>query len=152
MFDIEQLKNLLKSIYKLADEYFIPITTNWYTPAGNIPDETKTYIGYRIISKRKVTYDSIDTQRKSYIKIFFRLSFIGKNAEQLSDQIHFWEDQEEVLKIIDSYHLKFDYNNMTSYTYPTQMLKNNMAWIYDLSVYFDYLEELKLQEQIRNKK
>ena len=62
MFDLKRLKELLKSIYKLDDKYLMPITTNWYVPAGNIVDETKTYIGYRIISKRTISYDSVDNQ------------------------------------------------------------------------------------------
>jgi hypothetical protein len=152
MFDLKRLKELLKSIYKLDDKYLMPITNNWFLPDGNIADVTKTYIGYRIMSKRTISYDSVDNQRKSYIKISFRLSFIGKNAEQLSDQIHFWKDQEDILKILDSYHLKLDCSDMCSYTYPTQMLKYEMAWIFDLTVKADYLEELKLQEQSRNRK
>ena len=146
MLDSKTLRLIIKSIFNIDDDYIVPIINNWFLPQVNLDKKTGTYIGYRILSKRYSYADSSSNiLKKDSIKVAFRLTFIGYNAEKLADQIHFWRDQKSVNKLFDSYKLKLNYSDMTSFTYPIKSENYPIAWIFDLSVLSDYFEDLKLQ-------
>lgn len=146
MLDSKTLRLIIKSIFNIDDDYIVPITSNWFVPDVNLDTNPGTYIGYRIISKRIVHTESSNNNLKiDSIKVFFRLTFIGSNAEQLADQIYFWQDQKTVKKVFDSYKLRFNYSQIDSYSYPIKSRNFEMSWVFDLSVFSDYLEDLKLQ-------
>ena len=146
MLDSKTLRLIIKSIFNIDDDYIVPITSNWFVPDVNLDTNPGTYIGYRIMSKRNVFAENSNNNLKiDSIKVCFRLTFIGSDAEQLADQIYFWKDQKTVKKIFDSYKLRFNYSDMVSFSYPIKFKNFDMSWIFDLSVFSDYLEDLKIQ-------
>ena len=145
MIDSETLRDIIKEIFKIDEKYIIPINMNWFFPIVDTQDVDCTYIGYRIIQKKMVPAESqFNENKKDFIRISFRLTFIGKNAEKISDQIHFWKDIDDVNKVFKKYKVELNYNSMESFTYPMKDSSWPMAWVFDMSVSSDYNEELKL--------
>ena len=149
MLDTATLRQIIKEIYNLDDDCIKAITTNWFLPeiTNDIPE---IIIGYRILSKRKINAeDSFNKEKKDCIKSSFRIVFVGENAEQFADQLHFWQDNKEVLKIFDKYKVKINFNDMTAFTYPIKAGNCEMAWIFDMSARSDYHSDLKLAKANR---
>lgn len=144
MLDTATLRKIIKEIYNLDDDCIKTISTNWFIP--EIPtDNPEIIIGYRITSKRKISAEnSFNKERRDCIESSFRLSFVGEKAEQFADQIHFWQDNKDVIKIFDKYKIKINFHNMTNFTYPIKDGICEVAWIFDMSACSDYHSDLKL--------
>ena len=54
MLDSNTLCNIIKEVFKLDDSHIIPITSNWFIPDSDFLDKESIYIGYRIISSKKI--------------------------------------------------------------------------------------------------
>ena len=140
------LRQLIKDIYNFEEEFIIPVSSNCFLPDVTLIEKPGTYIGYRILSKRiHYSQDKENKQLVDAIKVSFRLSLVGIKAEELADQIHFWNDNHDIQKLFASYKLRFNYSDMTNFTYP--MRKENspaeIAWICDMSCCSDYFQDLK---------
>ena len=48
-------------------------------------EKSRTYIGYRILNKT-----AVDSE-KTVMKVDFRITVFGGNAEKIADTIHFWK-------------------------------------------------------------
>ncbi len=150
MLDSNTLHNIIKEIFNLDDSYIIPINTNWFIPDVDFSNDNGIYIGYRIISSRKVSAENeYNKTNKSYIRTAFRLAFIGINAEKYASQIHFWDDMKDIRKIFEKYKVKIDYDDIQSFTYPAKNQKFEMAWVFDMVAKTDYQEDLKLVKEDR---
>lgn len=140
------LRQLIKDIYNLEDEFIIPISSNWFLPDVNLIEKPGTYIGYRIISKKnRFAEDNDDKQSLDSIKVSFRLCFIGIQAEELVDQIHFWKVNHNIQKLFASYKLILNYSDMTIFSYPMR-IENSPAetvWICDMSCCSNFYQDLK---------
>lgn len=143
MLTLQILHQIIKEIYALDDKYIVPISSNWFVPNVELDSEPATYIGYRILHKKMIASGS--SEKTEHMDTRFRLTFIGKNAEFLSDQIHFWNYDSKICKIFASHNLKVVFDS--SFSYPMQ---NEMCWIADFDAYSDFSEDLKLYNQ--NKK
>jgi len=146
MLNSKLLKQLLKDVYNLDDDFILPISTNWFVPDVNLIDKPGTYIGYRILAKKNHYAEAQDNKRrKDYIRVSFRLCFVGPNAEDLAEQVHFWKDNYNVQNFFSSHKLILNYTDMTSFTYPVskENQSNEMAWIIDMSCNSDYFQDLK---------
>ena len=149
MLDTATLRQIIKEIYNLDDDCIKAITTNWFLPeiTNDIPE---IIVGYRILSKKKICAEnSFNKEQKDCIRSSFRLTFVGENAEQFADQIHFWQDNKDVMKIFDKYKIKLNSYDMTAFTYPIKAGKCEMAWIWDMSANSDYHSDLKLSKANR---
>ena len=146
MLDSNKLKKIIKEIYNLDDKYIIPITTNWFLPDSDFSDKESIYIGYRIISSKKVSANNKYNKYKvDYIKTSIRLTFVGINAEKYASEIHFWDDMKDVKKIFEKYKVQMDFNDIQSFTYPIRNeIECDMVWVFDMCVKTDYQEDLKL--------
>ena len=83
MLTAEGLRTILLKVFKLNEEFIVPMDNGWYVPSFDKEKiKTETYIGYRILSKRVLNNGSICCR--------FRLSFIGKSAEEFCDSLLFW--------------------------------------------------------------
>lgn len=146
MLDANSLRNVLKEIFGIEDKYLVPISTNWFLPTVDPSDTTNTWIGYRIQSKKPTSraYQS-GVEYVKPIKVNFRLSFVGKNAEALADQVLLWEDRTDVTKAFESIKAQINYNDRQSFSYPVRNggFNDELCWIVDLSVQTFYEVDTK---------
>lgn len=140
MLDSKTLRQIIKEIYQLDDDFIVPISSNWFVPEVKLDEKPGTYIGYRIVSKKNY----FSTSEADELKVSFRLTFIGENAEKLADNVHFWKDMKEVQKVFLKYKIQLNYSDCVSFTYPLKNDKSEMSWIIDMSCYSDYIQDLKL--------
>ena len=146
MLNAQTLRSILKDIYGIEDKYLVPISTNWFIPTVDPEDKIGTWIGYRIISKKPVlrAYQSGRNMVKS-IKVSFRITFVGPDAEKLADQVLLWEDRTDVTEAFGSHQAEINYTDRTSFTYPVRNggFNDSMAWIVDLTAQTFYEVDTK---------
>ena len=150
MLNTETLRQIIKEIYKIEDEFIVPITTNWFIPDVKTKSESSIFIGYRIINKRKGSIENKnDSTKIDVIKTSFRLVFIGEDAEKFADEIHFWEDNKDILRIFEKYRIQVNSNHIDAFTYPIRDCNCDLAWIIDLDATSDYKSDLKISKSNR---
>lgn len=136
MLNSESLRQILKEIFGVEDKYLVPISTNWFVPTIDPEDKVGSWIGYRIQSKKPYVraYQTGATIHKP-IKVNFRLSFVGPEAEALADQILLWEDRTDVQKAFEKVKAQINYTDRVSFTYPVRNggFNDSLCWIVDLS-------------------
>ena len=67
-----------------------------------------------------------------YLRANFRLSFVGENAEELSQEVLLWQCNEKADSLFEKYNIQIDYPGITVFSYPVKE-SNKIAWIADLS-------------------
>lgn len=146
MLNSTTLRSVLKEIFGIEDKYLVPISTNWFLPTVDPEDTVNTWIGYRIQSKKPTAraYQSTDTMVKP-VKVSFRLSFVGKNAEALADQVLLWEDRTDVTNAFSAVKAQINYQDRTSFTYPVRNggFNDELCWIVDLTAQTFYEVDTK---------
>lgn len=136
MLNSKSLRDILKEIYGIEDKYLVPISTNWFIPTVNPEDKVGTWIGYRILSKKPYTRAYQGGLFYSVpLKVNFRLSFVGPQAEELADQTMFWENRTDVVKAFEKVQAQINYTDRTSFTYPIRNggFNDSLSWIVDMS-------------------
>ena len=120
------LKEILKTLFSLDDEHLVPITTNWFVPEIKSGTNEDT-IGYRVQSK------SLKEEKgRKYLRVNFRLSFVGEHAEELSQEVLLWQCDEKMDSLFEKYNIQIDYAGMSVFSYPIKD-SDKIAWIVDLS-------------------
>ena len=146
MLNATTLRSALKTIFGIKDEYLVPISTNWFLPTVDPEDKIGTWIGYRILSKKPTVraYQSGVMYVKP-IKVNFRLSFVGRQAEELADQVLLWEDRKDVTEAFESIGAQINYADRTSFSYPVRNggFNDELCWIVDLSAQTFYEVDTK---------
>lgn len=146
MLDATSLRQILKEIYGVDDRFIVPISTNWFVPTVNPEETVGTWIGYRIISKQPLlrAYQQGVFIEKS-IRVSFRLSFVGPEAEKLADQTLLWEDRTDVTNIFAEHKAQINYKDRTAFTYPVRNggFNDSLAWIVDMSAQTFYEVDTK---------
>lgn len=141
MLKSESLRAVLKEIFGIDDKYLVPISTNWFVPTTDPDDKVSSWIGYRIMSKKPyVRAYRAGTSYTKPIKVTFRLSFVGPQAEDLSDQVLMWDDRKDVEEAFEKIGVQINYQDRTSFTYPVRNggFNDDMCWIVDLSAQTSY--------------
>lgn len=136
MLDSKSLRDILKEIYGVEDKYLVPISTNWFIPTIDPEDKIGTWIGYRILSKKPYTRAyQIGLCYSVPLKVNFRLSFVGPQAEELADQTMIWENRTDVIKAFEKVQAQINYIDRTSFTYPVRNggFNDSLSWIVDMS-------------------
>ena len=146
MLDAKSLRSILKEIYGVEDKYLVPISTNWFLPTVDPEDKIGTWVGYRILSKKPLlrAYQQGRHMVKS-IKVNFRITFVGPQAEELADQVMIWEDRTDVTEAFAKHKSQINYVDRTSFTYPVRNggFNDELAWIVDLSAQTFYEVDTK---------
>lgn len=146
MLDTDSLRSVLKEIFGIDDKHLVPLSTNWFVPTIDPLDKKNTWIGYRIISKRPTmrAYQS-GTMMVKPLKVTFRISFVGKQAEKFSDQVLMWEDRTDVTKAFESVSAQLNYQDRNAFTYPVRNggFNDDLCWIVDLSAQTFYEVDTK---------
>ena len=141
MLNTETLREVLKEIYAYDDEHLLPIAIKGYIPDVSLNEKRESYIGYRIISKWPTKPEG------SVITVNFRISLVGDKAEETADSILFWKVNKKVNKILDSYGIVLNLNDIREYSIPIKDDSAEMAWIVDMSAESDYVEKIKLLDK-----
>lgn len=152
MLDSNTLRDVLKEVFGIDDKHLVPISTNWFVPTVDPEDKKGSWIGYRIQSKRPYVraYQTGRTIQKP-IKVNFRLSFVGPEAEKLADQILLWEDRADVQQAFEKVKAQINYDDRTSFTYPVRNggFNDSLCWIVDLSAQTFYEVDTKQEPWIK---
>ena len=151
MLDAEILRNILKDIYGVEDKFLVPISTNWFVPTVDPDEKIGTFIGYRVISKEPLirAYQK-DVHMVKSVRVSFRLTFVGPQAEQFADQTLLWDERTDVIKAFEKYKAQINYKSRTSFSYPVRNggFNDSLAWIVDMSVQTFYEADTKQQPWI----
>lgn len=146
MLNAEILRDTLKEIFGIDDKYLVPISTNWFLPTTDPEDHVGTWIGYRIISKKPyVRAAQYGKDMVKPIKVTFRITFVGPQAEKLADQVLMWEDRADVTEAFEKSRTQINYTDRTSFTYPVRNggFNDDLAWVVDLSAQTSYEVDTK---------
>lgn len=146
MLNAKILRETLKEIFGVEDKYLVPISTNWFLPTTDPEDKVHTWIGYRILNKKPYTRASQRGRDMTKdLKVHFRITFVGPDAEELADQVLLWEDRKDVTDAFEKSVSQINYNDRTSFTYPVRNggYNDEMAWIVDLSAQTSYIVDTK---------
>lgn len=146
MLNTEALRATLKEIYGIEDKYLVPISTNWFLPTTDPNDKVHTWIGYRILNKKpyvRAMQQGRDMTKP--IKVSFRLTFVGPQAEEFADQTLLWEDRTDVINAFERTESQINYTDRTAFTYPVRNggYNDDMAWIVDMSAQTSYTVDTK---------
>lgn len=136
MLNSKSLRDILKEIYGIEDKYLVPISTNWFIPTIDPEDKIGTWIGYRILSKKPYARAyQIGLCYSVPLKVTFRLSFVGPQAEELADQTMIWENRTDVIEAFEKVQAQINYTDRTSFTYPVRNggFNDSLSWIVDMS-------------------
>ncbi len=143
MLNSSTLRQALKEIFGIEDKYLVPLDEGWYVPTYDKEDKVGTWAGYRVMSKvpnvRTFTgrNDEGPTKIKS-IKVSFRLSFIGPQAEDLAEQLLLWDDRKDVQTAFEKYCVaQINYNKRQQFSYPVKQggLNDNLCWVTDFETH-----------------
>lgn len=152
MLDATSLRSVLKEIFGIEDKYLVPISTNWFVPTVDPEDKTGSWIGYRILNKRPTmrAYQH-GTKMVKPIRVSFRISFVGKQAEELADQVLLWEDRTDVTEAFDSIKAQINYQDRQAFSYPIRNggFNDELCWIVDLSAQTFYEVDTKQEPWIK---
>lgn len=146
MLNTKALRDTLKEIYGVEDKYLVPISTNWFLPTTDPNDKVHTWIGYRILNKKpyvRAMQQGRDMTKP--IKVSFRLTFVGPQAEEFADQTLLWEDRTDVINAFERTESQINYTDRTAFTYPVRNggYNDDMAWIVDMSAQTSYTVDTK---------
>ena len=146
MLNAKILRGTLKEIFDIDDKHLVPISTNWFLPTTDPEDHIGTWIGYRIISKKPyVRAAQYGKDMVKPIKVQFRITFVGPQAEELSDQVLLWEDRTDVTEAFEKSQTQINYTDRTSFSYPVRNggFNDDLAWVVDLSAQTSYEVDTK---------
>ena len=158
MINAQILRATLKEIFGVEDKYLVPISTNWFLPTTDSEDKVGTWIGYRIIDTRPYVraYMGLNGRNRNLIhkpiKVSFRLTFVGPQAEELADQTLLWEDRGDVSDAFAKSNTQINYSDRTSFTYPVRNggYNDDLAWIVDMQCQTEYIVDTGQEPWIIN--
>lgn len=141
MIDSDTLRLVLKDIFGIDDDHLVPISTNWFIPTVDPEDKTSSWIGYRILDKKPYARAwQGGVMMNKPLKVHFRITFMGPQAEALSDQTLLWEDRDDVREAFEKYQAQINYQDRTSFSYPVRNggFNDELAWVVDMSLQTSY--------------
>ena len=149
MLDSAALRQALKDIYGVEDKYLVPLDQGWYVPTYDHNDKVGSWIGYRILSVKpnvRAGYTGISYNKS--VKIRFRLSFVGKQAEELALQTLLFDDRLDVIKAFEKSQTQLNYISRDILTYPLKEggLNDNLVWFTDIECQSFYAADVKYED------
>lgn len=136
MLSSKILREILKTVFDVKDKYLVPMNEGWFVPTVPVEEKVGDWIGYRINNLRP--YARAYVSGKAYtkpVKVKFRVTFVGPNAEEFAQQTLFWEDRTDVTEAFEKYGVQINYNERSVYSYPIKNKGFNdyCAWVVDFS-------------------
>lgn len=146
MLNTDILRSIIKEIYGVDDKYIVPIATNWFLPTVDKDDKVGTWIGYRILNKEPYAraWQSGLFMVKP-LKMKFRLSFTGPQAEELANQTLLWEDRYDVTVAFERHQIQVNYTTRQLFSYPVRNsgFNDEMCWVVDFDAQTTYEVDTK---------
>lgn len=140
MLDSTSLRQALKTILGIEDRYLVPLDAGWYVPTYDKADTVGTWVGYRILNKQAAVrtftgYGKDGPSKIKNIKVTFRISFVGPQAEELCDQTIMWDDRTDVQEAFEKANAQINYTDRNAFSYPVKNggLNDNVCWCVDFS-------------------
>lgn len=150
MLNAQALRDTLQYIYDIDDKHLVPISTNWFIPTVDPKDKVGTWIGYRILSVEPYarTYSTPCKGGQDYnkpVKIAFRVSFIGPQAEELAQSTLMWDDRTDVQQAFEKTLTQINYNDRQIFSYPVRNggYNDEQCWIVDFTAQSTYTLHIK---------
>lgn len=146
MLNSTELRIALKAIYGVEDKYIVPLDEGWYVPTYDKNEKVGTWIGYRILEvKPNVRAGYTGSSYNQSVKIRFRLSFIGTNAEELALQTLLFDDRLDVVKAFEASQTQLNYTSRSIMTYPVKEggLNDSLVWFTDIDCQSFYAVDVK---------
>lgn len=146
MLDSEALRTALKEIYGIDDKYLVPLDSGWYVPTYDKADKMSTWIGYRILEvKPNVRAGYSGSSYSKSVKVKFRLSFVGRQAEQLALQTLLFDDRQDVTKAFEKSQTQLNYVSREILTYPIKEggLNDSLCWFTDVDCQSFYAADVR---------
>lgn len=157
MLDSTRLREVLQYIYDIDDKHLIPISTNWFVPSVDPEDKVGTWIGYRIQSVRPYarTYSVNKGNGQDYnkpVKVSFRLSFVGPQAEEFAHSTLMWDDRTDVQQAFEKSFTQINYNDRQIFSYPIRNggYNDELCWIVDFTAQTTYTLHIDRDPWISN--
>lgn len=144
MLNSETLRQAIISIFGIPEKYVVPLDEGWYVPTYDKNDKVGTWIGYRILTKKQISrVIRQDTIFGKSIKVKFRLTFVGPQAEELADSTIMWDDRKDVIKIFTDLQFQLNYNKRQMFSYPVANggLNDNLCWCVDFEAQGFYTQQ-----------
>lgn len=145
MLSSTELRKALQYIYDIDDKHLVPICGNWFIPTIDPEDKVGTWIGYRIQSVKPYAraYSSPSKGGQDYnkpVKISFRISFVGPQAEELAHSVLLWDDRTDVQQAFEKSLTQLNYNERQIFSYPVRNggYNDELCWIVDLTAQSTY--------------
>lgn len=154
MLNSSTLRDILKEIFGIDDAHLVPINTDWFVPTIDPGDKVSSWIGYRIQSKKPyVRAYQAGTYMEKPIRVNFRLTFMGPQAESLADQVLLWEDRWDVQEAFDKRKAQINYVDRTCFTYPIRNggFNDEICWIVDMTAQTSYEADTKQTPWVKPK-
>lgn len=146
MLDTTSLRQALLDIYGIDEKYLVPMDNGWYVPTYDKNDKVGTWIGYRILSvKPNIRAGYTGQSYVKSVKIRFRVSFIGKQAEELALQTLLFDDRQDVIKAFEKSQTQLNYISRELLTYPVREggLNDSLVWFVDFDCQSFYAADVK---------
>lgn len=134
MLNTDSLRQFLKDVYAVDDKYLVPMDKGWYVPTYDSSDKVGTWIGYRILKiKPNIRAGYTGNTYEKSIKVTFRLSFVGTQAEELALQTLLFDDRIDVVKALEKSFTQMNYTSREILTYPIREggLNDSLCWYTD---------------------
>jgi hypothetical protein len=149
LLDSPTLRETLKIIYGIEDKYLVKLDSGWYVPTYDKNDKVGTWIGYRILSVRpnlRTAYTGSSYVKS--VKIRFRLSFIGPQAEELALATLLFDDRKDVVEAFAKSQTQLNYISREILTYPIKEggLNDSLCWFVDIDCQSFYAADVNYED------
>lgn len=146
MINSTTLRQALKEIFGVEDKYLVPMDSGWYVPTYDKNDKVGTWIGYRILSiKPNLRASQQGNAYSKSVKCRFRLSFVGKQAEDIALQTLLFDERTDVVNAFAKSQTQLNYTSRDILTYPIREggLNDSLCWFVDIECQSFYDAEWK---------
>lgn len=143
MLDSQTLRAALQYIYGIDDKHLVPMNEGWFVPTIDKHDKVGTWIGYRCTSVKPYARAYATNGSQDYhkpVKVHFRVSFVGPQAEALALSTLMWDDRTDVQEAFEMCNTQINYNERVLYSYPVKNdgYNDTLCWIVDFTAQTTY--------------
>jgi hypothetical protein len=131
-----------KADFEELKKFLVPLQGNWYAPTIDPAFPNATWCGFILLSTRP-RLRSVQQGKilGKNVKQFFRLTFIGPQAEEIINQTLLWDERNDVQTIFARHcnaQLCYDDRNIYTKIFEQEGQNDTLVWIVDMSVMSSY--------------
>ena len=141
MLDSGSIRHIIKEAFGIEDKYLVELTDDWFVPTMDPNNKVGTWIGFMVLSKKRYTR-GFESRSAAVlpVRVRFRLTFVGPQAEELVDSTMAWDMRDDIKKLFEKYQAQLNYTDRQSYTYPVKNpgYNDRLCWIVDMTAQTSY--------------